>query len=371
MFSDRPWDKVSLLRLLSGILICIGCTALLSLLLSAVAGSSIITAQQIQDPAALAKRLSSPPKPGDLLGKLLRASLATNELAQLQTSIAKKDPDSKAETTRLLTNVLNRALSGPGLGLGDTNLTAQLTASPETRRQLEAAHTDLQTLRARRLLLEDGLPGLLAPIHHRIELRSADLLFVQFLVSSLAFDIGLLWVLTRFLHEQSLRWGDFLRGANPRPVSALPFAIFAGCAATLMMLGVVAFISLVIEVCEIKQQLQRPLVILQQSDSGLYDVMFALFDVVAAPFFEETLFRGIIYSSLRQWSNRALAGPVSAILFGIIHMDAEKFLPLALFGLVLVYVYEKTGTLLAPMLTHATFNTINFTLFLFHDQLRQ
>jgi membrane protease YdiL (CAAX protease family) len=41
------------------------------------------------------------------------------------------------------------------------------------------------------------------------------------------------------------------------------------------------------------------------------------------------------------------------------------FVPLTFLAMTFVLLYERTQTLLAPILTHALFNAVNFTLFLF------
>ena len=48
----------------------------------------------------------------------------------------------------------------------------------------------------------------------------------------------------------------------------------------------------------------------------------------------------------------------SAVFFGLIHVNAAAFLPLTLFGLVLAWLYERTGNLLASITAHALFNQI-------------
>ena len=37
-------------------------------------------------------------------------------------------------------------------------------------------------------------------------------------------------------------------------------------------------------------------------------------------------------------------------------------LPLTVLAVVLVWLYEKTGSIIAPIIMHATFNAINFAL---------
>jgi membrane protease YdiL (CAAX protease family) len=90
----------------------------------------------------------------------------------------------------------------------------------------------------------------------------------------------------------------------------------------------------------------------------------AVMAVVVAPFAEEVLFRGLLYPLLRPRWGSGLACLVTSLMFGAIHFNAMSFLPLTLFAVVLVALYEGTGTLLAPVTAHALFNFANFALLL-------
>ncbi|HOB32537.1 MAG TPA: CPBP family intramembrane metalloprotease, partial [Verrucomicrobiota bacterium] len=45
---------------------------------------------------------------------------------------------------------------------------------------------------------------------------------------------------------------------------------------------------------------------------------------------------------------------------GVIHANLKTFIPLTVLALVMTLLYERTGNLLAPIATHATFNAVNF-----------
>ena len=77
--------------------------------------------------------------------------------------------------------------------------------------------------------------------------------------------------------------------------------------------------------------------------------------LVVAPLFEEWLFRGLLFRTLRQsWS---VAGSValSAVLFTVIHPAASSVGVLSL-AVVTALVYERTGRLAAPMAIHFGYN---------------
>lgn len=82
--------------------------------------------------------------------------------------------------------------------------------------------------------------------------------------------------------------------------------------------------------------------------------------VVLAPLFEEIVFRGILFVSLRQAGYPRLAFWGTALLFAATHLNLMTFLPLVFFALVLNLVYLRTGSLVAPITAHAAFNATNY-----------
>ncbi|MFZ3373605.1 MAG: CPBP family glutamic-type intramembrane protease [Desulfitobacteriaceae bacterium] len=87
-----------------------------------------------------------------------------------------------------------------------------------------------------------------------------------------------------------------------------------------------------------------------------------LLAVVLAPLVEETLFRGIIYGSLRTYLGKWTAAALSAALFSALHLQAYGFFPRLVLGLVLVHLYEQNRSLFPSMTFHALNNLIALTL---------
>jgi membrane protease YdiL (CAAX protease family) len=81
--------------------------------------------------------------------------------------------------------------------------------------------------------------------------------------------------------------------------------------------------------------------------------------VVFAPIAEELFFRGIAFNAWLREAGRVPAYVGSAALFAAIHLSLASLLPIFLLGLALAWVYERTGTLLAPIVMHATVNGIS------------
>jgi membrane protease YdiL (CAAX protease family) len=77
--------------------------------------------------------------------------------------------------------------------------------------------------------------------------------------------------------------------------------------------------------------------------------------VIAAPIFEEFIFRGLIFGGLRRSFGLWPATLASAAVFAIMH-PAISIAPVFVMGVCTAWLYERTRGLLAPMLAHATYN---------------
>jgi len=78
-----------------------------------------------------------------------------------------------------------------------------------------------------------------------------------------------------------------------------------------------------------------------------------------APIAEEIVFRGVIYLHVRDMGFPKIAAIGSAVLFGMVHSNRVAFIPLVLFALFLVLLYERYANLIVCIATHASFNAAN------------
>lgn len=85
-------------------------------------------------------------------------------------------------------------------------------------------------------------------------------------------------------------------------------------------------------------------------------VALVLSAVIIAPIAEEIIFRGYIFRVTREYTGFWPGALFSGLLFGVIHFNVLGFPVLALFGVMLAFIYEKTKTIWAPIACHAAFN---------------
>ena len=78
--------------------------------------------------------------------------------------------------------------------------------------------------------------------------------------------------------------------------------------------------------------------------------------VVVAPFAEEVVFRGFIFPSVRDRWGLPAGILVSSLLFGLVHPGLPAVAATFVLGAVFCALYERSGTLVAPVTAHAFFN---------------
>lgn len=102
-------------------------------------------------------------------------------------------------------------------------------------------------------------------------------------------------------------------------------------------------------------QLQDKVSQLSAREEGWRNI--ALAATVLAPVLEEMIFRGLLYPAVRGLWNVPGAVAVSAVLFGLVHPPVV-WAPMAVFGVMLAYLVETTGSLLAAIVAHMAFNAL-------------
>ena len=84
--------------------------------------------------------------------------------------------------------------------------------------------------------------------------------------------------------------------------------------------------------------------------------------VIIVPVLEELLFRGIVYKRLRGYLKVNIAIIISALIFGVFHMNVVQGLYAFVIGLLVAFVYEKYKTIWAPIIFHVSANGVSIFL---------
>ncbi|MGF1521773.1 MAG: lysostaphin resistance A-like protein [Leptolyngbyaceae cyanobacterium] len=129
--------------------------------------------------------------------------------------------------------------------------------------------------------------------------------------------------------------------------------------------GYFAALPLMLGVAVVNQQLwqgqggSNPLLqtVLEADDSGALAIFFTT-AAIAAPLFEELLFRGFLLPSLTRYMPVWGAIVLSSFIFAAAHLSLSEVLPLMVLGMILGVVYTRSRNLLAPMLLHSAWNSV-------------
>jgi membrane protease YdiL (CAAX protease family) len=223
--------------------------------------------------------------------------------------------------------------------------------------------------------------------------------FYGTVVSTVVFQLGSLVCIGVFLRMQRLTVGE----AFGIRIGGLGWVLLWGVGTAVVALPATLALNRLmfhlLEAIQVQPVQQTTVTVLRTSISLGHQVYLGIVTVILAPVIEELLFRGVLYSSLKQmrltgvarWLRKALyprlvwrghrrlaareraashrigtrgsvllALVMSSVLFGIIHLNLMTLVPLTVLAMLLAILYEKTGNLLAPIIAHSLFNLVNF-----------
>ena len=121
----------------------------------------------------------------------------------------------------------------------------------------------------------------------------------------------------------------------------------------LLMLIVVVIISAIFNYHPEQQMLFK--VFIQEENLWLL-IYSTLMVVVFGPIVEEVFFRGFAYNALKKKWGVKSACFITAAVFAGLHGTLAGFFPIMGLGLLLVYVYEKTDSLVPSIMIHVLHN---------------
>jgi len=186
----------------------------------------------------------------------------------------------------------------------------------------------------------------------------------------LSFQGVTLLLVHRFLRDHETNWVTGF-GLGHRAGMAVVYGFLVASTflpiGWLLQMGSFKLLTLLHQAPEIQPAVQALKENVQWSDRAVLGIVA----IVLAPLAEETLFRGILYSAIKQAGRPQLALWLTSLAFAAVHAHAPSFLSLLLLALALTWVYEHTRNLLAPIVAHACFNAFNFISGIYGDQITE
>lgn len=151
--------------------------------------------------------------------------------------------------------------------------------------------------------------------------------------------------------------------APPGLGGAIKFGLWAFCVAQLIAFPLALVWTILLKFGGYEPQVQQLVQDTIFSPDISTPLMITIYGVLVAPFVEEAIFRGILYPAIRNAFGKGsrktgvVAGVViTSVLFALVHDELSALVPLFGLAVVLNLVYEKTNSLAACVIAHATFN---------------
>lgn len=180
-------------------------------------------------------------------------------------------------------------------------------------------------------------------------------------IMTVFFDLAALLWIGFFLRRNLCSWREAFFSRRPTfGLAGLGLAVGAVAAVGLVLLqsGLAALIKKVFHVDlqteELVQRLGSP------SISEVSRLFIGFTAIAVAPVAEETLFRGVLYPTIKQTGYPRAALWLTSLVFAFLHGSTLAFVPLTLFSMLLIWLYEFCDNLLAPILAHSAFNAVNY-----------
>lgn len=89
--------------------------------------------------------------------------------------------------------------------------------------------------------------------------------------------------------------------------------------------------------------------------------LYGVTTIVFAPVGEELFYRGLTFSGLAAWGFIP-AALISSAIFAISHFDAGSLIPFTALGMVMAWLYWRSGSLWDSIVFHCLFNSLTFIL---------
>jgi membrane protease YdiL (CAAX protease family) len=86
--------------------------------------------------------------------------------------------------------------------------------------------------------------------------------------------------------------------------------------------------------------------------------------VILAPIFEEMIFRARLYNILSRNTSPLMSASLSAVAFGVVHMQPIVVVEALVVGVVLSYFYLSKRSIFAPIILHSFSNALSYALIL-------
>ncbi|PKM78400.1 MAG: hypothetical protein CVU90_02565 [Firmicutes bacterium HGW-Firmicutes-15] len=171
-----------------------------------------------------------------------------------------------------------------------------------------------------------------------------------FLVQFLA-TVGFVYLFAVFLPRG--QWKD-LGFSKARPGSYFRYGFMGGILLIIMVLA----LGYVLKYLQPDLQPQYYEEMLRSATRLSDFSVILMVGAILAPLSEELFYRGMIYPVFRKYLGPMWGAILAGLVFGLAHWDLWRTIPLALGGIGLCYIYEKSGSILVSVVAHGVWNGV-------------
>jgi membrane protease YdiL (CAAX protease family) len=190
----------------------------------------------------------------------------------------------------------------------------------------------------------------------------ADKSALNMVVATLCFQGAALVLISRFLREHQVGWGEAFGFSGPGQGRVVLLGMLVALIFLPIGWGLQMVSTELMTRVQIKPVAQQAVQVLQEAQVWPDRIYLGVVAILLAPVAEEMLFRGILYPAIKQAGFPRIALWGTALVFAATHYNLATFLPLTFLAVALALLYEKTNTLLAPITAHSMFNGLNFAM---------
>lgn len=159
---------------------------------------------------------------------------------------------------------------------------------------------------------------------------------------------------------RALSWADL--GLRPVEWWWYRRAIFIAVGCLFLVGAINAVMQLVFDELPTNPQFQ---IVAPAGFSWFSAVGITLVASTLVPFGEEVVFRGVLFRWMRDRWGVAIGAVASALCFSVLHGIPWLIPPIAVLGVILALVYEKSGSIWPPVVVHGIYNgTVSMALYI-------
>lgn len=123
-----------------------------------------------------------------------------------------------------------------------------------------------------------------------------------------------------------------------------------------VLVVILAITVLIINMTKYVPERQPVVELFMKEKNAAFLTYSSLFAAIFGPIIEELFFRGFMYSIFKKYIGVFWSMIITAAIFAMLHTHIVGFVPIMALGILLAYLYEKTGTLVSSITVHIIHN---------------